>query len=67
MDASGDKIGGKIRNAELAKVHTMLIIGQKEQTADQVAVRIHGKGDQGAQPRAAVIAQITADIKSRKL
>lgn len=67
IDITGDKIGGKIRNAELAKVHTMLIVGQKEQAADQVAVRIHGKGDQGAQPRAAVIGQITADIKSRKL
>ncbi len=67
IDASGDKIGGKIRNAELAKVHTMLIVGQKEQDADKVAVRIHGKGDQGAQPRPAVIAQIVADIKSRKL
>jgi threonyl-tRNA synthetase len=67
IDASGDKIGGKIRNAELAKVHTMLIVGQKEQDADKVAVRLHGKGDQGAQPRFAVIAQIINDIKSRKL
>jgi threonyl-tRNA synthetase len=67
LDATGDKIGGKIRNAELAKVHTMLIVGPKEQSADQVAVRVHGKGDQGAQPRAAVIAQILGDIKSRKL
>jgi threonyl-tRNA synthetase len=67
FDGSGDKIGGKIRNAELAKVHTMLIVGQKEAAAGNVAVRIHGKGDQGAKPRDAVIAQIVADIKSRKL
>jgi len=67
IDASGDKIGGKIRNAELAKVHTMLIVGQKEQDSDKVAVRIHGKGDQGAQPRAAVIEQILSDIRNRKL
>jgi threonyl-tRNA synthetase len=67
IDASGDKIGGKIRNAELAKVHTMLIVGQKEQDSDKVAVRVHGKGDQGAQPRAAAISQVIADIKSRKL
>jgi threonyl-tRNA synthetase len=67
IDASGDKISGKIRNAELAKVHTMFIVGQKEQAADQVAVRVHGKGDLGPQPRAAVIAQISSDIKSRKL
>ena len=67
IDISGDKIGGKIRNAELAKVHTMFIVGQKEQDADKIAVRVHGKGDQGAQPRAATIAQILSDIKSRKL
>jgi threonyl-tRNA synthetase len=67
IDISGDKIGGKIRNAELAKVHTMLIVGQKEQDSDKVAVRVHGKGDQGAQPRAGVISQVVADIKSRRL
>ena len=67
IDLSGDKIGGKIRNAELAKVHTMLIVGQKEAAVGNVAVRIHGKGDQGAKPRDAVIAQLVADTKSRKL
>ncbi|HKQ37863.1 MAG TPA: threonine--tRNA ligase [Verrucomicrobiae bacterium] len=67
IDISGDKIGAKIRNAELAKVHTMFIVGGKEQEADKVAIRVHGKGDQGAQPRAAAISQILSDIKARKL
>ena len=65
-DLSGDKIGGKIRNAEKDKVHTMLIVGQKEQDSGAVAVRLHGKGDQGAKPRGEVIAQIIADIKERR-
>ena len=30
IDVSGDKIGGKIRAAETSKVHTMLVIGKKE-------------------------------------
>ena len=67
IDISGDKIGAKIRNAELAKVHTMLIVGPKEQDAGKVAIRIHGKGDQGAQPRDSTIAQIVSDIKTRNL
>ena len=67
IDRSGDKIGGKIRNAEMAKVHTMFVIGQKEQDAGAVAVRVHGKGDVGAKPKTDAIAQIVADIHSRKL
>lgn len=67
IDRSGDKIGAKIRNAEIAKVHTMFIIGQKEQDAGAVAVRIHGKGDLGAKPKSEAISQIVADIRARKL
>lgn len=67
IDRSGDKIGGKIRNAEMAKVHTMFIIGQKEQDAGAVAVRIHGKGDLGARPKAEAMDQIVGDIRARKL
>ena len=67
LDRSGDKIGGKIRNAEIAKVHTMFIVGQKEQDAGAVAVRVHGKGDLGAKPKADAIAQIVEDIRARKL
>ncbi|HYE30439.1 MAG TPA: threonine--tRNA ligase [Methylomirabilota bacterium] len=66
IDASGDKIGAKIRNAEKDKVHTMFIIGQKEQDAGNVAVRVHGKGDQGAKPKDEVVAQLVADIESRR-
>ena len=66
LDSSGDKIGGKIRNAEKDKVHTMLILGQREQDAGAVAVRIHGKGDQGAKPFPEALASLLEDIRSRK-
>jgi threonyl-tRNA synthetase len=65
IDDSGDKIGGKIRNAEKDKVHTMFILGQRETEAGAIAVRQHGKGDQGAKPRAEVIADILQKIKTR--
>jgi threonyl-tRNA synthetase len=67
LDTTGDKIGGKIRKAEVDKVHTMLIVGPKELEAGTVAVRIHGRGDQGARPRDEVLSQLTADIQSRRL
>ena len=65
IDKSGDKIGGKIRNAEKEKVHTMFVIGQKEQDAGSVAVRVHGKGDQGVQPKDGAMAQIVEAIRAR--
>jgi threonyl-tRNA synthetase len=65
IDDSNDKIGGKIRNAEKDKVHTMFILGQRETEAGAIAVRQHGKGDQGAKPRAEVVADILQKIKTR--
>ncbi|MDB6130198.1 MAG: threonine--tRNA ligase, partial [Verrucomicrobiales bacterium] len=65
-DLSGDKIGGKIRNAEKNKVHTMLVIGQKEQDAQSVAVRIHGKGDQGVKAWEPFFADVIQSITERR-
>ena len=66
MDRTGDKIGGKIRNAEVAKVHTMFIVGQKEQEAGGIAVRVHGHGDQGVKPMAEAIEAVLADIAAKR-
>ena len=47
VDAQYEKIGKKIRDAETAKIPYMLIIGEKEVEAKQVAVRKQAVGDQG--------------------
>jgi len=47
-DLRPDKIGAKIRDATLQKVPYMLILGEKEQSAKQVAVRHRTEGDKGA-------------------
>lgn len=47
VDERGEKIGKKIRDAELEKVPYMLIIGEKELESGQVAVRKQGEGDKG--------------------
>ena len=65
-DFSTNKINGKIQDAERAKVHTMLVIGSRDLEANNVSVRLHGKGNVGAKPKAEVVAQILADIKARR-
>lgn len=47
LDERGEKVGRKIRDAELAKVPYMLIIGEKELEEGLVSVRKQGEGDQG--------------------
>jgi threonyl-tRNA synthetase len=66
LDATSDKINGKVLKAEESKVHTMLVIGPRDMEAGNVSVRLHGKGNIGAKPKNEVIAQILEDIKTRK-
>lgn len=47
IDERNEKIGRKIRDAEMAKLPFMLVIGEKEAAAGTVAVRGHGQGDLG--------------------
>ncbi len=48
LDNRDEKIGRKIRDAEVKKVPFMLIVGEKEQEEGKVAVRKHGQGDLGS-------------------
>ena len=65
-DYSNDKINGKIQQAELAKVHTMLVVGPRDMAANAVSVRVHGKGSLGAKPKAEVVADILAAVRERR-
>jgi threonyl-tRNA synthetase len=66
IDASSNKINGKIAQAEKEKVHTMLVVGHRDLEAGNVSVRIHGRGNVGARPRAEVVADILAAIRERR-
>jgi threonyl-tRNA synthetase len=66
LEFSNDKLQGRIQRAEEAKAHTMLIVGAKEQQTNAVALRIHGKGQQGVVPRAAAVADILRTIRERR-
>jgi threonyl-tRNA synthetase len=48
LDDRSESIGKKIREAELRKIPRMLIVGEREMQAGEVAVREHGKGDVGS-------------------
>ena len=66
LDASSDHIKSKIANAETKKVHTMLVLGARDLEAGNVSVRLHGKGNVGAKPRADFVAETLAAIKERR-
>ncbi len=66
IDESSDKINGKIQRAEQMKVHTMFVIGKRDMESDAVSVRVHGKGNLGARPRAEAIAEILQSIRERR-
>ena len=48
IDSRDEKIGRKIRDAEVKKIPFMLIIGEKEMNEGIVSVRRHGQGDVGS-------------------
>jgi threonyl-tRNA synthetase len=66
LDPSNDPIKAKIAAAEQMKVHTMLVIGNRDLEAGAVSLRVHGKGNLGAKPRAEVVADILQSIKERR-
>jgi threonyl-tRNA synthetase len=66
IDESTDKINGKIQRAEQMKVHTMLVLGNRDMESDAISVRVHGKGNLGAKSRAEVVADILQSIKERR-
>jgi threonyl-tRNA synthetase len=47
VDNRDEKIGRKIRDAEVSKVPYMIIVGEKEQENEIISVRKHGQGDMG--------------------
>lgn len=57
LDDRDEKIGRKIRDAEVRKIPYMLIVGEREASEGKVAVRKHGAGDQGTMPLETFIAQ----------
>ena len=67
LDEHSDKLGAKIRRAELDKVPYTLVIGQKEAEANSVSVRSRARGDEGVMTADAYVAKLKAEVASRAL
>jgi threonyl-tRNA synthetase len=67
LDEHSDKLGAKIRRAELDKVPYALVIGQKEAEANSVSIRSRARGDEGVHPADGFIARLKTEITTRAL
>jgi threonyl-tRNA synthetase len=67
LDGRNEKIGFKIREAQLEKVPYMLVLGDKEAEAGHVAVRSRKEGDMGSMPLDEFIEKILLEINSKAL
>ena len=67
LNDRADKIGSKIRQAELEKNNVMLIVGEKEAKDNTVSVRRRFEGDTGAESLDNVKDQLLNEIKNRRL
>ena len=65
VDDRNEKVGRKIRDAEVRKVPFMLVVGEKEQESQTVSVRRHGEGDLGAETPAQFAERVRAEVAER--
>ncbi|HEX8647068.1 MAG TPA: threonine--tRNA ligase [Thermoleophilaceae bacterium] len=65
-DERTESVGRKIRDGELRKVPLMLVVGDREAEAGEVAVRRHREGDQGTAPVDEVIERMRVEIDGRR-
>ncbi|MFN0274800.1 MAG: threonine--tRNA ligase [Chitinophagales bacterium] len=63
FDQRVEKIGRKIRDAEVKKIPYMLIVGENEMNTNTVSVRKHGEGDKGSFPVEQFINMIEEEVK----
>ena len=67
IDEHSDKLGAKIRRAELDKIPYTLVIGQKEAEANSVSVRSRARGDEGVMTTDAYVAKLKQEVATRAL
>jgi threonyl-tRNA synthetase len=66
IDETSDKIGAKIRLAQLEKVPYMLVLGAREEQAGEIAVRSRKNGDEGALSASEFVKRIQMEVKERQ-
>ena len=66
VDDRSEKVGAKIRDAELKKIPVMLIAGEKEKSEGTASVRRRHKGDLGAKSVKDLIPELVEEINNRR-
>ena len=66
IDERNEKIGRKIRDAEMKKYPFMLIVGEKEETENSVSVRAHGQVDLGSKSVDDFVAMIKKQVEDEQ-
>ena len=64
---TSDKIGAKIRLAQLDRVPYMLVLGAREEQASEVAVRSRSRGDEGVVSAPQFVERVQREIEEKKL
>jgi threonyl-tRNA synthetase len=67
IDHSTERIGYKIRKAQMEKIPYMLVLGAKEEEEGTVSVRSRFAGDEGSKPLSDFIAQICEEIRTKAI
>ena len=67
LNTRGDKIGAKIRDAQLQKIPYMLVVGDREQQNGQVAVRHRKHGDLGAKPLDQFVEEVSKLVETKSV
>lgn len=67
IDHSTERIGYKIRKAQMEKIPYMLVLGAKEEEENSVSVRSRFAGDEGSKPIAEFVDQIVEEIETKAI
>jgi threonyl-tRNA synthetase len=66
VDDRTESVGRKIRDAELRKIPYMLVVGDREAEEGTIALRRHGKGDEGSVPVIEFVERLRDEAASRR-
>ena len=67
LDERNEKIGYKIREAQMERIPYMVIVGEKERAEGKVAVRSRNLGDLGAMELSAFLGRVLEEEKTRAI
>ena len=62
VDGRDERIGRKIRDAEMGKIPYLLVVGEKEAQDNIISVRKHGEGDLGSMPLEAFVQSVQSQM-----